>query len=277
MPRLLTTLAFGPPLYALGLGSGLVNRFVRRYAEYKPAAYPAHDIDESVRHVRDICNRWQAALDRLAPGESFAGKRVLELGPGHSLGTGMVLLARGAKAYTAVDVFPLVYRSPASLYEALAAAENCPVDLAREASFQIVEFPTLEPLAGSFDVVVSNSTLEHVEDIPGTFRALRRRICQFMVHHVDASVHLRVRAIDPLNHLRYSDRVYRWMYYKGVPNRLLYEDYRRAGSEAGFRENQFAPKSVASPEYLELVRPKLAAAFRHRDDLHLLSFTLFAR
>jgi len=104
MPRLLTTLAFGPPLYALGLGSGLVNRFVRRYAEYKPAAYPAHDIDESVRHVRDICNRWQAALDRLAPGESFAGKRVLELGPGHSLGTGMVLLARGAKAYTAVDI-----------------------------------------------------------------------------------------------------------------------------------------------------------------------------
>jgi hypothetical protein len=98
-----------------------------------------------------------------------------------------------------------------------------------------------------------------------------------MVHHVDASVHLRVRAIDPLNHLRYSDRVYRWMYYKGVPNRLLYGDYRRAGSEAGFRENQFAPKSVASPEYLELVRPKLAPAFRHRDDLHLLSFTLFAR
>jgi SAM-dependent methyltransferase len=277
MPPRLPALAFGPPLYALGLGSGLLNRVARQFAEYKPAAYPADDIERSVSHVREICDRWQAALDRLAPGESFAGKRVLELGPGHSLGTGMVLLARGATAYTAVDVFPLVYRSPASLYEALAAAECCPPDLAQQTNFQIVDFPTLEPLAGSFDVTVSNSTLEHVEDIPATFRALRARTRDFMVHHVDAKVHLRVRAIDPLNHLRYNERVYRWMSYKGLPNRLLYLDYERAALAAGFTEVQFTPRSVASRHYVDLVRPTLAPAFRARADLHLLSFTMFAR
>jgi SAM-dependent methyltransferase len=277
MSRRVTALSLGAPCYALGLGTGLLNRVARSFAEYKPVSYPADAIQHNVSHVLEICDRWQAALNLLAPGESFTGKRVLELGPGHNLGTGMVLLARGARAYTAVDVFPLVYRAPASLYEALAEAENCSPDLTQEASFQIVDFPSLEPLSGSFDVVVSNATLEHVEDIPRTFRALRRRIGGFMLHHVDAKVHLRVRAIDPLNHLRYSDRVYRWMRYKGLPNRLLYQDYERAALEAGFAETRVAPKTVASPDYLELLRPNLAPAFRDRNDLNLLSFTMFAR
>jgi len=273
----LPSVAYASPLYALGLASGLLSRVEHRFTEYKPAGYRAEDIERNVRHVLEICDRWQAALEQLAPDEGFPGKRVLELGPGHSLGTGLVLLARGAAAYTAVDVFPLAHHSPAALYQALAAAEGCSPELARRAQFQIVDFPSLEPLKGDFDLVVSNSTLEHVEDIPATFRALRRRSSGLMVHHVDASVHSRIKAIDPLNHLRYSDRVYRWMYYKGIPNRLLCSDYERAAHAAGFSEMRFRPKSVASDEYIGAAGPHLAPAFRARDDLRWLSFTLLTR
>jgi SAM-dependent methyltransferase len=277
MRQLLPALTYGQPLYALGLASGLMSRVQHRYTEYKPAGYRAENIERNVRHVLEICDRWQTALETLAPGETFAGRRVLELGPGHSLGTGMVLLARGAAAYTAVDVFPLAHHSPAALYAALAGAEGCSPELAERAQFQIVDFPSLDPLKGDFDVVVSNSTLEHIEDIPSTFRALRQRSTGLMVHHVDASVHSRIKAIDPLNHLRYSQRVYRWMYYKGIPNRLLCRDYERAAREAGFSQMRYRPKSVAPDRYLTLAGPHLAPAFRGRDDLQLLSFTLLTR
>lgn len=277
MPQRLPSVAYASPLYVLGLASGLMSRIEHRFTEYKPSGYRAEDIERNVRHVLEICDRWQVALEHLAPGETFAGKRVLELGPGHSLGTCMVLLARGAAAYTAVDVFPLAHHSPAALYAALAAAEGCLPDLAQRAEFQIVDFPSLEPLKDGFDLVVSNSTLEHVEDIPATFRALRRRSTGLMVHHVDASVHSRIKAVDPLNHLRYSDRVYRWMYYKGIPNRLLCRDYERAAHEAGFSEMRYRPKSVASDAYLAAAGPHLAPDFRGRADLQLLSFTLLTR
>lgn len=275
--RRIRALAYGGPLYAVGLGTGLLNGLVRRYAQYKPVTYPAHAIEPNIKHVREICDAWQAALGRLAPGETFAGKRILELGPGHNLGTGMVLLARGARAYTAIDIFPLVHRAPATFYDSLASVEHCSPDLVHRLAFQIVDFPDLQPLTGSFDVAVSNATLEHVEDIPATFRSLRRRVADYMLHHVDAKVHLRVRAVDPLNHLRYSDRVYRWMHYRGQPNRMLYHDYRQSALEAGFNETGVSPRSVACPEYLNLVRPHLAPAFRMRDDLNMMSFTMFAR
>jgi hypothetical protein len=274
---LLSSVASGPPLYAAGLGSGLANRVAHHFGEYKPAAFSADDIDRGVVHVREIVKRWEDALKDVAPGESFVGKRVLELGPGHSLGTGLVLLARGASAYTAVDVFPLAYRSPAALYATIAAAEGCTPDLIRQANFQIVNFPDLKPLDGTFDVVVSNSTLEHVDDVPATFRTLRQRCTGIMIHHVDARVHLRIRSIDPLNHLRFDRRTYQLMYFKGVPNRLLSEDYERAAHDAGFGETRIIPSGVASSDYLARVRPRLAPHFRDRRDLQFLSFTVVAR
>jgi SAM-dependent methyltransferase len=266
-----------PPLYAAGLGSGLAAVLLQRLRGYLPTDYSPADVEHGVSHVREICGRWERVLHWAAPGESFLNKRVLELGPGQSLGTGLVLLARGAVAYTAVDVFPLAHRSAPELYTALASIEGCSPELARQAAFQIVQFPTLAPLADAFDVAVSNSTLEHVEDIPATFRALRRLVGGFMVHHVDARVHLRLKSVDPLNHLRYGANTYRLMHFKGVPNRLLSEDYRRAALDAGFTDIHILPRRVASAEYVDRVRSRLAPPFRDRPDLGLLSFTLFAR
>jgi hypothetical protein len=264
-------------LYAIGLASGLANVVSQRVVGYTPTDYAPSDVERGVAHVLGIADRWQRTLDTFAPGENFVGKRVLELGPGQSLGTGLVLLARGASAYTAVDVFPLAQRSPPELYGALARTLGVDPSLAQQATFQIVRFPELEPLVGPFDIVVSNSTLEHVQDVPATFRALRRLVSGSMVHHVDARVHSRIQAFDPLNHLRFGRRTYRLMRYTGLPNRLLWEDYRRAAVEAGFHDTQFLAGRSASVEYLERARTQLAPALRNRADLANLTFTVFAR
>jgi hypothetical protein len=269
--------AAGPPLYALGIGSGLANIAYHHLAGYRPTNYSPQNIRRGVSHVLEICDRWQRTLKQVLPDEDFAGKDILELGPGQSLGTGLVLLARGARSYTGVDVFPLAHKSPRALYEALAAEVCASPNLIERTRFEIVDFPELRPLHGPFDAVVSNSTLEHVEDVPGTFRALRRLVTGVMVHHIDARVHLRLRALDPLNHLRYEDHVYRRLYFKGIPNRYLADDYRQAALEAGFREVHVVPSSVASAEYLASVRPRLASRFRSRHDLEWLTFTLVAR
>jgi hypothetical protein len=264
-------------LYALGLSSGVAAAIYHRFARFRAADYAPDDIKRGVAHALETCDRWQAGIAQCLPGESMEGKRVLELGPGQSLGPGMVLLARGAAEYTGADLLPLAHLSTPELYSALAEATGASPDLVRRARFQLVRFPSLEPLAGTFDVVVSNSTLEHVEDVPATMRSLRRLVKGFMIHHVDASVHLKIRGIDPLNHLRYGNRTFRLMRYVGVVNRLPSEDYRHAALAAGFKDVTIIPSSAASDEYLTRVRRNLARPYRQRQDLSLLTFLLVAR
>jgi hypothetical protein len=264
-------------LYAIGLASGLGNALYQRIVSFAPTDYSPNNIERGVTHTLEICDRWEEAIAACLPGESLVGKRILELGPGQSLGTGMVLLGRGALEYTGADLLPLAHRSPPALYAAIAAATSAPTSLIQQVKFQLVRYPGLEPLQGPFDVAVSNSTLEHVEDVPATFRALRRLVRGFMVHHIDATVHLKIRSVDPLNHLRFGDTLTRLTHYTGLPNRLRVNDYKDAARAAGFSEVHVVPTSTASAEYLARVRPHLTRRYRERDDLHYLTFILVAR
>src|SRR6266536_6224125 len=131
----------------------------------------------------DVCS---SDLDRLQEHGAidWTGKRVLEVGPGSDLSTGAVILARGAESYRAVDLFDNRAQADPALYGELGRRLGAPVDLAR-LQFTLATFPGLREVDGAYDLIVSNATLEHVEDVGGLFASLRRLAAPGarMVHH----------------------------------------------------------------------------------------------
>jgi SAM-dependent methyltransferase len=231
-----------------------------------PRRFRHDDYDRAFAHAFEVVDRWQER-GRIDP----TGRRVLEIGPGSDLGTGAVLLGRGAASYTAVDRFDLASSAPPEFYRRFGNV------LPGALVFVSDRFPHLPRVTGPFDLVVSNATLEHVDDVPALFVRLRELLVVGgrMVHHVDAKTHMRwFERVDPLNIYRYSDSVYRTLLdFPGAPNRLLAGDYLDAATSAGFRA-EIVPGKEAPGSYLAVTRPGLAPRFRPRDDLSALSFTL---
>jgi hypothetical protein len=261
--------------YWIGLLLGTVNVVRHRVVGYRrPRQFGADQIARSVDYVFEVVDRWQTRGD-----VDWTGKRVLELGPGPDLGTGAIILDRGAVSYQAIDAFDLVGTAPDEFYDALAARLSGHFVKSR-LSFAQATFPGLPEVNGRFDVVVSNATLEHIDGVPALFRRLRLLMEDGgrMVHHIDAQTHMRwIKERDPLNILRYDERIYRSLLsFPGAPNRIRADGYRAAAVQAGFRVDAIVPGRLADPQYLDSVRQQLTASFRSRSDLSLLTFTLLA-
>jgi len=79
---------------------------------------PAGQIAKAIAYDWGVVERWRKALGN---GVDLRGKTILELGPGPDLGVGLVLLALGAKSYTAVDRHPLAATTPKQFYDELIA------------------------------------------------------------------------------------------------------------------------------------------------------------
>jgi hypothetical protein len=269
-------LAWNAGWFALGGSLAIANSVRHRLLGYtRPRAFGPGNLERNVSYVLGVADRWQhAGLD---PG----GRRILELGPGPDLGSGFVLVARGATSYTAIDRFPLAQREPRALYAALAERLGVDAELTT-AKMRYVVASIPGPAAvlpeNSFDAIVSNATLEHLDDIVRTFSWLARLATPGAthVHVVDAQTHMRgVRPRDPWNILRYPDWLYRLMTFPGAPNRLLASDYLAAAEQAGIPLGVVNGISAAD-DYLERVQYHLGKSFRarKRSDLALLTFTL---
>ncbi len=261
--------------YWSGLLLGMANVVRHRLVGYRrPRQFGAEEIARSVDYVFEVVDRLEALGD-----VDWSGKRVLEVGPGPDLGTGAIILDRGAASYRAIDAFDLVGMTGSEFYAVLATRLNGPLDKAR-LSFTQATFPALPEVEGTYDLIISNATLEHINEIPMLFRRLHELIAAGgqMVHHIDAQTHMRwLRERDPLNILRYDERIYRHLLsFPGAPNRMCAEQYADAAKEAGFQAAPIVPGRVAEPRYLDDVRQSLALPFRNRPDLSLLNFTLLA-
>jgi hypothetical protein len=238
-------------LYAAGLVLGSANSVRHRARGYRtPRPFGSSDRARTRAYNEKVVARWEER-----GGIVWSGCRVLELGPGPDLGTGEIILERGAASYLAVDIFPLVEQP--------------------RLPYLLTSYPDMVGVEGPFDRIVSNATLEHFDDVPGTFRRLRAlasREC-VMVHHVDAKTHMRwIKEVDPLNILRYGDSVYRLISFPGAPNRLRASDYVAAAETAGFSAD-IVPGRVSEERYIKSLR--LPRSYS-RDDLRLLTFTLRA-
>jgi hypothetical protein len=260
--------------FAAGAGLGMANMVRHRLLGYRrPRPFAQGDVERTIDYVLGVVQRWQSS------GLDPRGRRILELGPGPDLGTGFVLVALGAESYTAVDRFPLAASGDPDLYAAL--ADRLGVDAA--ATLQLIQYvvdaiPAERELTASFNAFVSNATLEHLADIPGTFSWMKSLGTPgaIHVHVVDAQTHMRwVRPRDPWNILRYPNWMYRLMRFTGAPNRMLVSDYLAQAQRVGIPLSIVAGDQ-ADEEYLHRVQPFLTGTFRHRaaDDLASLNFTL---
>jgi SAM-dependent methyltransferase len=219
----------------------------------------------------------------------IVGSRVLEYGPGDFLGVAVVLVAKGASDVTCVDRFPLFNDSSHNIaaYQAILAelrsderqrAEQCFRTVGRPESgldparvCYEVQRSGLSGMRDAFDLVLSRAVLEHVDDLPATFRDMRGalRPSGRAVHLVDLSSH-RLHRRNPLDFLTYPDWLWSLMYsHKGVPNRHRLDSYRDAIARTGLRITKMEASKTAPREWIEEVRPHLAPRFRGLTDEEL--------
>ncbi len=206
---------------------------------YTPTIWSNDDDAASRAHCADIVNTWQREIRRYTGCEKWESANVLELGPGATLNTGVLLMKDGASTYTAVDVFRLVRGEvPAG------------IDYVTDPSFRIDEVTG----GRRFDLFVSSAAFEHFDDIFDTIERCSRvanSAATFCVV-VDMQTHSRwIRDVDPNNIYRYSDWIYRLFQVKGTPNRKRPSDYVRALSTHGWADIQIVPLITTPQGYAE--------------------------
>ncbi|MHB0974334.1 MAG: class I SAM-dependent methyltransferase [Thiobacillus sp.] len=241
----------------------------------------------------------QLGIAKLGCTDFLRGKRILEYGPGDVPGVAILMVAHGASQVVCVDRFPMVRMSPKNVQIVKLMLERLPVPLRDRAGAcfrhathpesgfnpQLIDYlvrPSgLSGLSNAVDLVVSRAVLEHVNDLPGTFRDMRAALKPggIAIHLVDLKSHGLHRE-NPLDFLSWPTWLWSMMYSaKGVPNRLRIDAYRDAVAQSGLEVIAMKPTVLASPEDVRRVRPDLAAPFMKLpdDDLSWLGFWLVCR
>ena len=287
-------------LYVFGLFLRILNKIRRELVGYTtPRSFSASDIERNVQYTLDVTEGWRAHVSKYT-GEAhpFYNKEVLELGPGRDLGTGLVLLAHGAKSYTSFDKNRLIGKTPLRFYDTLlerlkglpgyARAKEA-VDWFQRADTQEhfcylwdPDFDLNKLSSKRFDLLVSHRVLEHITNIENTFAILYATLNTnaVMIHEVDLMTHTRIlRAWDPLNLLRYAGWIWNVLKFDGSPNRMRMNDYCEILKRLQYKDVVLQPVTFLDDTYVRRTRSHLWGTFNHtpEEDLAVKSFYLLAR
>ncbi len=240
-------------------------------------------IDEAVNYANSIFTRIDKSVSTKG---SWYGKRVLEVGPGDSLGTGLLCLSKGASSYCAIDRFAVgmdlefekqVFKK---LFLAMDSEQqaNCKgvVDfLEKNGSYPgdqfvyrnnlpIEEAPIVLGI-GTFDVIYSNAVLEHVSDLSGTISSFSKLLSSdgVMRHEVDLRSHQTYEK-HPLHFLEYPQWLWRLMSsHNGEPNRSRVPQYKRLLIENGVFPVEINVTKHFDVELVSGAQPKLCTLFKN--------------
>ena len=237
---------------------------------------PAAAAEYFARSVNDYC-----AQLGVEP-SFFAQKRVLEYGPGDTLGVALLLYAQGASRVDCVDRFPIYRATPKSAGIYRAILDSLDGEARRRAERAFVEpgnpWSGLDPakieyrvtrgglsgLRAAYDVVLSRSVLALVSQLAETIAdsAAVLKPDGVSIHKVDLSSH----GLDrnrPLDFLTWPALAYRLMYSrKGRPNRWRVDHYQTLLRDAGLHIRKLEPTGHVSNADVEFIRPHLDCAFR---------------
>lgn len=264
-----------------------VRHRIRGYRTPRPRG--SWRLKSTLEYDRAVFENWRRHYaDYFPQGTGFAGRHVLEIGPGPDLGTGLLCLAAGAASYTSVDAHRLITRRAGGVHADLAtliaqafARGHERIELqarllhAVEALHTGKEGPLryhhlrdfdLRALEGqNFDLVVSHSAFEHLTHPESTLRQLTGVVSDraHLVAEIDLQTHTRwIRDSDPLNIYRFNNKLYESMRFSGSPNRFRPDDYLEALESEEWVDFRIYPQRVLEPEYVSQVEPSLDAQFR---------------
>lgn len=262
-----------------------------------PKPFSMAEVDRCVDYDVGVVNGWLNELNRYAS-SSVSGMNVLELGPGSDLGIGLLLLAHGAKNYTAFDVNNLAASSDASFYERLFSRFEIDMKIdtnqlrqdyltqlkTNDGRLQYVHrknFDLLDAMKGkSFNLVFSQAAFEHFDDVKKTIADLSK-ICAndaVAVILVDLKTHSRwIRDKDPNNIYRYPDWLYRLFYFPGIPNRVRPSLYQSMFARYGWVDIEVRPLTAIADSRVIADGPHMAKPFRDTKDMSALTVLLCAR
>jgi len=283
-------------LHSIGLLFMALNKARHLASGYKtPRTFSMDEISRNIDYTQKVCDEWEDVLvDSLKTEHPFRGRDILEVGPGPDLGNGVVLIARGAKSYTAIDKNNLIRQADDRFYEELlkrlkdlknyeSARSACERFLAgQDSPIRFIHDPEfhLEPLKPeTYDLMVSRAAIEHIENVEEFFGKIREALRPggSIAALIDGKTHTRwIRDVDPLNILRYSPMIYNLLSFSGSPNRWRMADYVSLLERLDFRNLQTEPYEKVSGEYVQSVRNSLSREFRDYPDLERIVFWVLA-
>jgi SAM-dependent methyltransferase len=252
-------------LYLAGLGFlslAKAKHWLRGYTS--PKTFDLSETDRCVAYDLRVVDEWLRYLGDYERAEvTVRDKNILEIGPGSDFGVGLYLLAKGAAAYNACDANDLARRAPPEFYDALlqrlksldpgvdadflrAQLEGALAGTASRLRYVVrPDFNLAAAFAAqSVDLVVSQASFEHVDDVDETVRQLSE-VCKpgaRLVAEIDFKTHSRwIRDKDPNNIYRFSNRVYERFWFAGIPNRVRPYQYRAALAAHGWTRITLSP------------------------------------
>lgn len=216
----------------------------------------------------------------------FAGKTIIEYGPGDFPGVAVLMLVAGAHKVYAVDRFAMVRLSEKNVgvWHALLGGMD---DTQKQRARDLLNHPS-QPAEGfkpehieyvvrphgfsgmqaQADLALSRAVLEHVDDLRGTFADMLAALKPggVAMHQVDLKSH-GLHRNNPLDFLEWPNWLWSLMYsHKGVPNRWRLDSYRRIVRALPVLEQRLEPTHLASPADVAAVRNRLAPPFRDLGD-----------
>jgi SAM-dependent methyltransferase len=269
-------------LYWLGIAAFAyikVRNTLRGYRNPRPLysrdAEKAYEYDRGV--VENMLRRMGVYLGRTP---SVRGRTVLELGPGADLGTGIILLIKGAKRYLSVDANDLAGSATEEFYKKfmdLAKKDYvAPPDMDSYVIGNISGNNRLRYIVNKdfdmsvldgeeVDLVISQAAVEHFDDFNKTVSQLSSAVKSgaVFIAEVDLMTHSRwLRDADPLNIYRYNDIIYGMFRVPGSPSRLRPQEYRAIMEKHGWSRVEIYPLATLNERSLQLARRGLNKRFR---------------
>lgn len=274
-----------------GILLGVLNKMRHLIFGYlRPRGISVHQISENIEYDQRVANTIENRLKAYThKHQPLLNTRIMEIGPGQDLGTGIIFLAKGAHSYVAIDRFALAQKDQ-KFYTALGehieneiGSENtrqthdalkiCVRDVqSKELPFFEYHAPItdLDVFKGHnqkmFNIITSQSVLHTMDDIDQFFQESYELLDNggIMCHEIDMRVMMNVfRHTDPLNILRYGQKLYdRLIHYPGAPNRLRSSDYVTSAKKVGFKNIKFQPLIVMKSGDVKKVVPHINKSFQ---------------
>jgi len=250
--------------YIIGIGFLFLAKSRNFLQGYASRSFDISEVDKCIDYDIHVVDHWLSHLQEYTHDANFfVGKRVLELGPGDDLGTGLYLLSKGCSQYDACDIHDLVTSTSDSFYEQFLkkiAAINSQADIdflkeqLKEAkignpsrlNYQVRhDFDIVSAFGEStVDLVFSQSAFECFDDIDTTISHLSV-VCKpgaVLVAEIDVRTISRwIRYKDPNNIYRYPRWLFNLFSFRGIPNRLRPYHYKEAFERAGWTDISIIP------------------------------------